>query len=155
MKPVIINIKSLIENFIIEDATNSSENIQEKIIEALLKAINDVNLSGAEKKEPNNSKASPLEQAFHKANYSKESKIKGFNSVNELDPKYSITDDTNDTEMVIKVKDLNQLFTELKRLRHHEATTIGLWAIDRKPTKVSYKWIKKEAFRIKKLDTCL
>lgn len=44
------------------------------------------------------------------------------------------------------------LYAELKRLQYHEDTTIGLYAIDRKPKKVSYKWIKKQCFRIKKTD---
>jgi hypothetical protein len=60
---------------------------------------------------------------------------------------------TDEIEVSIKVKDLIRMFSEINRLRYHEATTIGLWAIDRNPKKVSHKFIKKESFRIKKLET--
>ncbi|MGR3790071.1 hypothetical protein ACUXZJ_11345 [Flavobacterium sp. TN-1] len=59
----------------------------------------------------------------------------------------------NEIEVLIKASDLSEMINEIKRLRYHEATTVGLWAIDQKPSKVNHKWIRKNAFKIKKLGT--
>lgn len=50
------------------------------------------------------------------------------------------------------VADISQVPSEekeLERLKYHEATTIGLWVIDRNPKEVSYEWIKENAYQIK------
>lgn len=43
---------------------------------------------------------------------------------------------------------------ELDRLKYHEATTVGLWVIDRNPKEVSYEWIKENAYQIKPTSIC-
>ncbi|MCH4828922.1 hypothetical protein [Flavobacterium columnare] len=74
----------------------------------------------------------------------------------DLEPlKFSPDININNIEVKINADDLQQMISEIKRLRHHEASTTGLWVIDIDPSKVNYNWILKNAFRIKKPDTCL
>lgn len=55
------------------------------------------------------------------------------------------------------VADISQVPSEekeLDRLKYHEATTVGLWVIDRNPKEVSYEWIKENAYQIKPTSIC-
>ncbi|GET46469.1 hypothetical protein [Capnocytophaga felis] len=58
--------------------------------------------------------------------------------------------------MIINNQDTTQIddvAKELERLKYHEATTVGLWAIDRDPKEVPYNWIVKTAFQIEATRT--
>ncbi|HFG0565951.1 hypothetical protein [Flavobacterium psychrophilum] len=81
MKPIVINIDKLIENFSITgELKESKETITQFVTEALLEAVTDVNLLDVEnkKQEPNNARAKKIEQRFNEARYSQERKIEGF-----------------------------------------------------------------------------
>jgi len=55
----------------------------------------------------------------------------------------------------IHLKDMEivqDMIKEMARLKYHETTTVGLYAIDRHPSEVSKKWIEKNCFRITSPD---
>lgn len=124
MKPIIINIHNLVENLSVTDSVQGRQELEDSITETLHKVIQNAQLEDE-----------------HTTN--NQSKIESTSSGNI---------NTAECYVSLKIKHLNALLDELNRLRYHEDTTIGLYAIDRNPKKVKYKWIKKHAFRIKK--TC-
>ena len=120
MKPIIINIHNLVENLSVTDSVQGRQELEDSITETLHKVIQNAQLEDE-----------------HTTN--NQSKIESTSSGNI---------NTAECYVSLKIKHLNALLDELNRLRYHEDTTIGLYAIDRNPKKVKYKWIKKHAFRI-------
>ena len=122
-----INIEKLVEAIHVLTPEKDYSELESKITETLLKAVNNVNI-----KDSNvglvNYQIDELSQHLSS------------NSNKPIEIEYSI---------------LKNIVSEIRRLQYHEDTTIGLYAIDRKPKEVSYKWIKKQAFRIKKADNVL
>ena len=135
-KPKIINItiEKLIENFSITgEVDKSKDDIKNVVQELLLYSINNAALLNDTSKKPK------LSQVLH--NYFNEAEI-------DL-----IKNPTSVIEVNANV--MQDIISEFRRLQYHEDTTIGLWAVDRKPKKVSRKWIIENSFRIKKTDTVL
>lgn len=48
---------------------------------------------------------------------------------------------------------VEHMLNEMRRLKYHETTTVGLYAIDRHPSEVSKRWIEENAFRITPPDS--
>lgn len=124
---IILNVQRLVENIHVTTSEKDYSQIEYKITEMLLKAVNGV---------------SAIELAPNMLNH----------HIEEME---QILKEHPNSPIEIEASILSSIISELRRLQQHEVYTVGLWAIDRKPKKVSYKWIKKQAFRIKKNDSCL
>ena len=126
-KSITININSLVKNLSVVDVNASSDdmkNLEKLVQETLSRVIKNANKEFVEP-----------------------SKIDI--DINIIERHLNAEPDSN---IEIEPSKMLRIIAELKRLQYHEDTTIGLYAIDRKPKKVSYKWIKKQCFRIKKTD---
>ena len=126
-KTINISIGKLVEAIHISTPEKDYSELESKISEMLLKAVNNVNIEV--------SNAGLVNQHIDEL-------------AQHLNSNYNIP-------VEIEHSILKSIVAEIRRLQYHEDTTIGLYAIDRKPKEVSYKWIKKEAFRIKKTDNVL
>lgn len=122
MKPIVINIHNLVENLSVTDSVQGRQELEDSIAETLHKVIQNAQFEDE-----------------HTAN-----------NQSKIESPISCSIDISECYVSLKIKHLNALLEELKRLRYHEDTTIGLYAIDRNPKKVKHKWIKKHAFRIKR-----
>ena len=129
MKTVInLNIEKLIDNLIINsNPSDFEQKLSGAAQEAILKSMNNV--------------LSQIDHPSEGQNY-----IKDFEQILKNNP---------DSNLEMNPTIAKGLYAEIQRLQYHEDTTIGLWAVDRKPKKVSYNWIKKNCFRIKKIDNVL
>ena len=126
-KSITININSLVENLSVVDVNAKSDDVKKLaslVQKSLLAAITDAN---KEVVKPNTIDF----------------------EINIIERHLNAEPDSN---IEIEPSKMLKIIAELKRLQYHEDTTIGLYAIDRKPKKVSYKWIRKQCFRIKKTD---
>lgn len=127
MKPIVLNIQKLVESIHITTPEKDYSQIESIITEILLKAVTSVNILDS----------APITINDH------------------IDEMEQILKERPNLPIEIEASILSSIISELKRLQHHEIYTVGLWAIDRKPKKVSHKWIKKQAFKIKKTDNVL